>query len=200
MPPRPCLCLLCCQSMPFTLLSPSTEISGRMPAIKILLGNKHVALRSAGVGPVALLQDHNGISHVEMRKMSPAGSPVGCPPPGIPPLVTKGLWAPPGRKPDRSETTLEGGGAEVSPDLPDQHNAFPEYALEETLLPAPPQTLGTPPSATVSLGKRYQSQLIAACMPTPTLCQVLNRDGRPCSLYSACLYRELTDRRGLRGR
>ena len=37
---------------------------------------------AAGVGTVTLLQDHNGISHVAVRKVNPEVGPVGSPPPG----------------------------------------------------------------------------------------------------------------------
>ena len=61
-----------------------------MPAIKFLLVYEHVAFRAAGLDPVALLQDHNGISYMAVRKFNLDVGLYGCPPTGIPPLGTGG--------------------------------------------------------------------------------------------------------------
>ena len=41
---------------------------------------KYFKFRAAGVGLVDLLQDHNGILHVVVRKLNPEVSPAGAPP------------------------------------------------------------------------------------------------------------------------
>ena len=51
-----------------------------MPVIKCSLGNKHATLRAEKVGPITLLQDHNGISHMAVRKVNPEVGLVGRPP------------------------------------------------------------------------------------------------------------------------
>ena len=81
-----------------------------MPVIKCSLGNKHATLRAEKVGPITLLQDHNGISHMAVRKVNPEVGLVGRPPPGIPPLGTGGACAPLGRKIDRSKPSPGAGG------------------------------------------------------------------------------------------
>ena len=46
-----------------------------MPAIRDLLGHKHVALEAPGVGLVTLLQDHNFLPHVVVCKVNPEVGP-----------------------------------------------------------------------------------------------------------------------------
>ena len=56
-----------------------------MPAVKYSLGHKNFTFRVAGVGLVSLIQDHNGISHMEvLLKVHPEVGLDGSPPP--PPL------------------------------------------------------------------------------------------------------------------
>ena len=59
---------------------PLTEGSGGIPVVQFALGYEHVTFRAAGVGTVALLHDHNGISHVAVRKVKPEVGPDGHPP------------------------------------------------------------------------------------------------------------------------
>ena len=48
-----------------------------------MLGYEYVTFRTEGVGPVDLLQDHNVILHLTVRKVMPEVGPAGSPPPGI---------------------------------------------------------------------------------------------------------------------
>ena len=90
---RPRFCILCHRTFPFLLLDPLTEISGGMPDVQWFLVNKHSTLRAAWEGPVELLQDDNGISHVVVRKLNPEVGPVGRPP------LASHHWAPEAHEP-----------------------------------------------------------------------------------------------------
>ena len=97
----------------------STEGSGGVPAVQCLLVHEHFTFREEGVGPVSLFQDHNGISQVAVQTVNPEVGLAGSPPPGIPPMVTVGAQAYPGKKLDRSEPILGVGlGKMKSPLVP----------------------------------------------------------------------------------
>ena len=81
---RPLPCLLFRQAMPLPLQSPSAEGSCKVPASKGLLWHKHVALRTPGLGEVALLQDHNCIPHVAVFKVNTEVGLTRRPPPRHP--------------------------------------------------------------------------------------------------------------------
>ena len=92
-----------------------------MSDIQFLLGNGHIKLRASRLKPIDVLQDHNGILYVVVRKVNPEVGTVGCPPPGIPPLGIKGGWETKGRKLDRYEPPLRAGwrvGEDESPTDP----------------------------------------------------------------------------------
>ena len=68
-------CVVLRQTMSLPLHSLSTECGGKVLTVKELLWHKHVALRTPGVGAATLLQNHNGIPHVAMRKVDPEVGP-----------------------------------------------------------------------------------------------------------------------------
>ena len=59
---------------------PLAESSGGMSDIQFLLGNGHIKLRASRLKPIDVLQDHNGILYVVVRKVNPEVGTVGCPP------------------------------------------------------------------------------------------------------------------------
>ena len=174
---------------PLPPLSTSIAISAPHPVdithwqyscLSMIVVHKHVTLREAKVGTVALLQYHNSISHVAVHKVNLEVGPVGAPP--LVPYhwvleVCELLW----------EGNLIGlslpqgwGGGRFSPNTPGRCRSFPEDLLAYTPPPDPPRTTGTPPSSAVSIGRMEQRPPLAACNPTLTICQGCNRAGRPC--------------------
>ena len=79
LPLRPHPCLLLRQATPFPLHYPLAKVRLKVPAVKDILGHKHVALGAPGAGSVTLLQDHNCILHVAMCKVNPEVGPTGRP-------------------------------------------------------------------------------------------------------------------------
>ena len=63
-----------------------------MSAVLFFYGNEHITLRSAGVGPIDLFQDHNVISHTVVRKLNPEVGPVDIP------SLSSCHWAPEARE------------------------------------------------------------------------------------------------------
>ena len=55
-----------------------------MPPIQIFPGDEHVTVVTAGVGMVALLQDHYCIPHMAAYEVNLEVVPTSCPPPYIP--------------------------------------------------------------------------------------------------------------------
>ena len=55
-------------------LSPALKVSCEVPVVEVLVGHKYIALGttgSPGLGSVTLLQDHNCVPHMAVRKMNP---------------------------------------------------------------------------------------------------------------------------------
>ena len=75
-PLRPLPGILLRQATPIPLHYPYAECCCQVPDFKGLLWHKHVALGEPGVGAVNLLQDHNYIPHVVVRKVNPEVGPT----------------------------------------------------------------------------------------------------------------------------
>ena len=72
----PRMCLLLCQATPLTFFSTSEKVRRKMSTVEWILRHKHDTLGAPGVNSVTLLQDHDCVPCVEVRKVNPGVGPI----------------------------------------------------------------------------------------------------------------------------